>query len=95
MPGRETKESGDDADCPPDVIEVRRLDDGSLDEVVADNCMVHLEKMGDGVWWLGVYKAGYRQVVWFTATGAGVNEASSEMDDWPDATEVKEQADDR
>lgn len=73
-------------DCPSDIIEVRRRDDGSLDELVAKDCMVHLEQMGPGVWWLAVYKDGYRQVVWFTATEAGKNEASSEMDDWPEGT---------
>ncbi len=34
--------------------EVRRNDDGSLDEVVAHNAFVHLEQMDDDQWWLGV-----------------------------------------
>jgi len=73
-----------DQDCPPNIIEVRRNPDGSLDEIVANNCFFHLEQMSDGHWWMAVSKGGYRQVVNISATAAGKCEAFSEMDDWPD-----------
>lgn len=40
-----------------DNIVIRRNDDGSLDEIVAENVMVHLEQMDDGYWWLGIKTA--------------------------------------
>jgi hypothetical protein len=70
-------------DCPPNIIEVRRNPDGSLDEIVANDCMVHLEQMDEGHWWMGIYKNNYRQVVNFSAVRADLNVAHSEMDDWP------------
>lgn len=69
------------ADCPPDVIEVRRNADGSLDEIVAHGCDVHLEQMTDGQWWLGIERGGYRQVV--TLLSMRRIKAVSEMDSAP------------
>lgn len=34
--------------------EVRRLPDGSIDEILAINVNVHLEQMDDGFWWMGI-----------------------------------------
>ena len=34
--------------------EVRRNEDGTLDEVVASNCWFHLEQMDDDHWWMRV-----------------------------------------
>lgn len=39
-------------------VEIRRLDDGTLDEVVlwvVGVCVFHLEKMDDYHWWAGLY----------------------------------------
>lgn len=70
-------------DAPPAAIEVRRNPDGTLDEIVASDCSVHLEQMDTGSWWLAVYKGGYRQVVWFGTPRRGVIEAMSDCDDRP------------
>lgn len=75
-------------DCPPTVIEVRRREDGTLDEIVAgdadgDGLFVHLEQIDDGCFWLGVSCGGYRQSVWIDAEGKGMIVATSEMDDFP------------
>jgi hypothetical protein len=35
--------------------EVRRNPDGSVDEIVAKGCSIHLEQMDKGVWYLGIY----------------------------------------
>lgn len=35
--------------------EVRRNEDGSVDEIVAEGCVVHLEQMDKGAWYLGIY----------------------------------------
>ncbi len=71
-------------DCPKEIIEVRRRDDGTLDEIVAINCFVHLEQMNDTHYWLGITKDDYRQVAWIGVGADGKLVASSEMDDWPD-----------
>jgi hypothetical protein len=68
-------------DTPPGIIEVRRNEDGTLDEIVAKNCDIHLEQMTNNVWWLGIYKNGYRQTASFYALTP--IEGASEMDDWP------------
>jgi hypothetical protein len=31
-------------------------EDGSLDEVVIEDCTFHLEQMSDGHWWIGIYQ---------------------------------------
>lgn len=59
-------------DCPKDVIEVRRNDDGTLDEIVATGCDIHLEMLDDNLVWIGIYKDGYRQVVNITARKGGI-----------------------
>lgn len=35
-------------------FEIRNNDDGSLDEIVAHACDLHLEQMADGHWWMGI-----------------------------------------
>lgn len=42
-------------------IEVRRNEDGALDEIVATGATVHLEQMADTNWWMSI-KAGGREV---------------------------------
>ena len=36
------------------MIDIRKNEDGSLDEVVATDCGFHLEQMDDGYWWIGI-----------------------------------------
>jgi len=36
-------------------VEIRRNDDGTIDEVVACGAKVHLEQMDKGSWYLGIY----------------------------------------
>lgn len=48
-------------------IDLRLNDDGSIDEILAENATVHLEQMDDGAWYLGIYHgAGYQQI-WLTS----------------------------
>lgn len=73
-------------DSPKDVVEVRRNDDGTLDEIVAGDpngpgVFVHLEQMDANLWWIGISHKGYRQVVLLSADGQ--IRATSEMDDSP------------
>ena len=35
---------------------IGRNKDGSLDEIVVQNVDVHIEQMGNGHWWMGIYK---------------------------------------
>ena len=37
---------------------VRYSPDGSVDEVIAHDCAMHLEVMGDGQWWIGLTVGG-------------------------------------
>jgi hypothetical protein len=39
-------------------IEIRRDEDGSLDEIVAHDVAIHLEQMSDTHWWMSIEKAG-------------------------------------
>jgi hypothetical protein len=36
------------------MIEIRKNDDGTLDEVCANPCRFHLEQMDDGHWWMEI-----------------------------------------
>lgn len=36
------------------MIEIRKDDDGALDEVCAQNCRVHLERMNETDWWMEI-----------------------------------------
>ncbi len=38
--------------------EIRRNDDGTLDEVVARDAVVHLEQMDDDHWWMCIESGG-------------------------------------
>lgn len=38
-------------------VEIRRNDDGTIDEVVASGSSVHLEQLDKGSWYLGIYSA--------------------------------------
>lgn len=49
-----------------DHIEVRRLDDGSIDEIcagVGGKCVLHLELMDDCLTWMSIEVGGERLVV--------------------------------
>tara|TARA_Y100000310_G_C20670251_1_gene809877 strand:- start:2366 stop:2575 length:210 start_codon:yes stop_codon:yes gene_type:complete len=35
-------------------FEIRNNDDGTLDEVIAENSFFHLEQMDNGHWWIGI-----------------------------------------
>ena len=35
--------------------EIRRSEDGTIDEIVVSNVDIHIEQMDDGYWWMGIY----------------------------------------
>lgn len=35
-------------------------DERGLDEIVIHDCMIHVERMGDGLYWAGIYRDGKR-----------------------------------
>lgn len=37
-----------------DKVVIRRNDDGTLDEVIVQECHAHVEQMADNSWWLGL-----------------------------------------
>jgi hypothetical protein len=43
-----------DANPPPVPLEVRRNEDGSLDEITASNATLHLEQIGGNIWWMRI-----------------------------------------
>lgn len=55
--------------------EIRTNEDGTLDEVVADNPVhFHLEQMGDDCWWMRVYMPeGEKDIVIFLSTRHGAH----------------------
>lgn len=38
----------------PRPVEIRANDDGSIDEIVASNCDLHIEQMTDASWFMGI-----------------------------------------
>jgi hypothetical protein len=36
------------------AVEIRKNDDGSIDEIVAKGCAVHVEQMTDDGWYMGI-----------------------------------------
>lgn len=36
------------------AVEIRRNDDGSIDEIVAKGCDVHIEQMNFQTWWMQI-----------------------------------------
>lgn len=42
-------------------------DDGTLDEIVAENATVHLEQLGGNLYWLSVEAEGRRHIIKFWA----------------------------
>jgi hypothetical protein len=44
------------------TVEIRRNDDGTVDEVVAENCSVHIEQMNNTDWWMQIGS----EVFWFS-----------------------------
>ena len=59
-------------------IEIRRNRDGSLDEVVAQNVFVHLEKMADNFWWMGVSTPDNAHLIHVNFYSEGTIEAEAE-----------------
>lgn len=59
-------------------IEIRRNDDGSLDEVVAQNVFVHLEQMADNSWWMGVSTPDNAHLIHVNFYSEGTIEAEAE-----------------
>lgn len=39
-------------------LDIRRNEDGSLDEIVCDGASIHLEQMSDTHWWMSIEKDG-------------------------------------
>lgn len=53
-------------------IEIRKID-GELDEIVADECSIHLEQLDIGHWWMSVAAGGKEyHVKLFTKRGAQI-----------------------
>ena len=52
------------------TLEIRRNDDGTLDEIVATGASVHLEQMGGNHWWMSIEIAGQCVHVNFTTAKA-------------------------
>lgn len=52
------------------IIRYAELGDGTeeFDEFIAQGCDIHLERMGDASWWLGVTTADGRE--WYISVGA-------------------------
>ena len=49
-------------------VEIRRNDDGSIDEIIASGCSVHIEQMSDDGWFMGIEAAdGSYWQFWFGA----------------------------
>ena len=53
-------------------FEVRRNDDGTVDEIVA-NGMVHIEQMDDDHWWMAIYMNGEKHDINFYSNGASIH----------------------
>jgi hypothetical protein len=54
------------------ALEIRRNEDGSLDEIVAHDVTIHLEQMSGGHWWMSIESAGRLFHVNFTARRATI-----------------------
>ena len=53
--------------------EIRRNEDGTLDEVVASDCEFHLERMDTGQWWMSIRSGGAEMhVTLYTPRGAKI-----------------------
>lgn len=68
------------------LIEVRRNDDGTLDEVVAKDCSFHLEQMSEDCWWMAVYKEN-RRVAVFLSTKHGAHIVAAVEDELEEVRE--------
>lgn len=53
------------------IKEIRRNADGSLDEIVIQQCTVHLEQMDDNAWWLGLTQGRDTLHLWIVADDNG------------------------
>jgi len=51
-------------------VEIRKNDDGSIDEVIANGCAIHLEQMDKNAWYLGIDASdGSHWQFWMGANG--------------------------
>ncbi len=70
------------------VVDLRNDADGELDDVVVrDVEWVHLERMDEGAWWLGVYLRGKRDrlVIWLAADRPARTKVRATATEVPDA----------
>lgn len=55
-------------------VEIRRDDNGEIDEIVAENASVHLERMDSDAWFLVVYgQDGKGEAIWLRREKRSVN----------------------
>ena len=51
-----------------DAVTIRRNDDGSIDEIVAQDCAIHVEQMDGNSWYMGLQASdGSYWQFWFGA----------------------------
>ena len=50
-------------------LEIRRNEDGTLDEIVCDGAYIHLEQLSGGCWWMEIIKGPRTVTVTLTARG--------------------------
>lgn len=55
-------------------VEIRKEDDDSIDEVIAENCAIHLERMDKSGWYISIdAKDGSHWQFWLGATNVRTN----------------------
>ena len=59
---------------------VRRNEDGSLDEIVASECSVHLEQMHTNLWWMLIRTVDGTELTVNFSTGRAPIRATLEVD---------------
>lgn len=47
-------------------FEIRRDDNGELDEIVVKSCLFHMERMGKDQWFISANRGSLRIAVWIT-----------------------------
>ena len=55
-----------------DPVEIRRNDDGSIDEVVGSDCNIAIEQMDDDLWSVFIAKGGREWIFQFTREGKAI-----------------------
>lgn len=75
------------ANAAPSEIQVRMYD-GELDELIVRDCDIHLERMADNSWWMGVTLAGGKQTQLMVNIGA----KRAPVNAWVEVDETEEPA---